>query len=174
MGMKDVAVERLKILEVMNEVTHKVGLKEFTGMAGMSLGKTLGYLQGLVNTGFVKKVGKRYSITQEGRIALKLLRHVPDGKEFQFYAGVGQQVGLSAKSFEEFCEIVKRVDVRALEFHVTRGDFENWVLEIFEDTELANEFSRIRESKSMTDQLRSEILRATESRHLVFEKLRSS
>jgi len=165
--------ERLKILRVMNEVTGKVGLKEFTEMVGLTLGQTLGYLQGLVKAGFVRKVERRYSITGEGKIALKALSPVPEGMEFHFYTGIGQYTGFSAKSLKEFYELLKKVDVGALEFHVSRGDFENWITSVFGDTEFANEIMRIRESALSGESLRNEILRVTEARYKKFEKLLS-
>lgn len=165
--------ERLKILRVMNEVTGRVGLKEFTEMVGLTLGQTLGYLQGLVKTGFVKKVERRYSITGEGKIALKALGQVPEGMEFHFYTGIDQYTGLSAKTLNDFCDHLKEVDVGALEFHVSRGDFENWITSVFDDTKLANELTRIRESKLGGESLRNEILDAAEARYRKFEKLLS-
>lgn len=165
--------ERLKILRVMNEVTGRVGLKEFTEMVGLTLGQTLGYLQGLVKTGFVKKVERRYSITGEGKIALKALGQVPEGTEFHFYTGIDQYTGLSAKTLKDFSELLKEVDVGALEFHASRGDFENWIKSVFDDTKLANEFTRIRKSKLGGESLRNEILDATEARYEKFEKLLS-
>ncbi len=72
-------------------------------MVGLPLGQTLGYLQGLVKAGYVKKVGQRYSIT--GKIALKSLIPVPEGITFYFYTGIGQ--------------------------YVSRGDFENWIDKYF-------------------------------------------
>ncbi|MFQ6080975.1 MAG: DUF5752 family protein [Candidatus Bathyarchaeia archaeon] len=163
--------ERLKILRVMNEITGKVGLKEFTEMVGLTLGQTLGYLQGLVKAGFVRKVERRYSITEEGKIALKALSPVPEGMEFHFYTGIGQYTGLSAKTLKDFCELLKKVDVGALEFHVSRGDFENWITSVFGDKEFANEITRIRESKLGGESLRNEILGATEARYNKFGKL---
>jgi len=170
----DLVEERLRILRVMNEVTGKVGLKEFTEMVGLTLGQTLGYLQGLVKTGFVKMVERRYSITGEGKIALKSLSPVSEGMEFHFYTGIGQYTGFSAKSLKEFYELLKKVDAGALEFHVTRGDFENWVTSVFGDTELANEIMKIRESALSGESLRNEILRVTEARYKKFERLLSS
>ena len=163
--------ERIKILRVMNEITGKVGLKEFTEMVGLTLGQTLGYLQGLEKTGFVRKVERRYSITEEGKIALKALSPVPEDMEFRFYMGIGEYTGLSTKTLKDFCELLKKVDVGSLEFHVSRGDFENWITVVFGDTKLANEIKRIRESKLGGEILRNEILCTTEARYDKFGKL---
>ena len=166
--------ERIKILRVMNEVTGKVGLKEFTEMVGLTLGQTLGYLRGLVKAGFVRKVKRRYLISREGRIALKALSPVPEGMEFHFYTGIDRYTGFSAKTLKDFCGHLKEVDVGALEFHVSRGDFENWITSVFGDTKLANKITRIRESKLGGESLRNKILGATEARYNKFGKLMES
>lgn len=165
--------ERLKILKVMNAVTGKVGLKEFTEMVDLTLGQMLGYLQGLVKAGFVRKVDGRYSITGDGKIAIKSLSPVPEGMEFHFYDGIGQYTGFSAKSLKEFCEILKKVNVGVLEFHIFRGDFENWITSVFGDTEFTNEIMRIRKSGQSGENLRKEIQGVTEARYKKFEKLLS-
>jgi len=163
--------ERLKILKVICGVTGKVGLKEFTEMVGLTLGQTLGYLQGLVKAGYVKKVGRKYSITGEGKIALKELSPILEGKEFHFYTGIDQYTGFSAKSLKDFYELLTKVNVGALEFHVSRGDFENWITSVFGDTEFANEIKGIRESAIGGESLRNEILRVVEARYNKFKKL---
>ncbi len=163
--------ERLKILKVIYGITGKVGLREFKEMVGLTLGKTLGYLQGLVKAGYVKKVGRKYSITGEGIIALKGLSPIPKGKEFHFYTGIDQYAGFSAKSLKDFYELLTKVNVGALEFHVSRGDFENWLTSVFSDTELANEIKRIRESAIGGESLQNEILRVVGARYNKFEKL---
>lgn len=165
--------ERLKILRLMNEVTGKVGLKEFTEMVGLTLDQTLGDLQGLVKAGFVRKVEQRYMITRDGKIALRALNPFPEGMEFLFETGIGRYTGLSAKSLKDFCELVKTVDVAALEFHVSRGDFENWITTVLDDTQLASEFTRIRESTLRGESLRNKIVSVTEARYSKFEKLLS-
>jgi len=163
--------ERLKVLKVMDEVTGKVGLKEFAEMVDMSVGRALGYLEGLVKTGFVRRIERRYSITAEGKIALKALRPVPEGMEFHFYTGIDQHTGFSAKSLKEFCELLKKVDTRALEFHVYRGDFEKWITNVFNDTKLTNEIAGMRESKLSGESLRNTTSNATSARYSKFEKL---
>ncbi len=165
--------ERLKILKAMNEVTGKVDLKKFTEKVGLTLGQILECLQGLVNEGFVRKVNRRYSITSEGKIALKALGSVPKGKEFNLYTGIDQYTGYSVKNLKELIEQSKVVSIKALEFHVSRGDFENWITSVFSDTKLANEFSKMRESALSGESLRKEIVEVTETRYKKFGKLLS-
>lgn len=166
--------ERLKILRTMNNATGKVDLNGFSGMVGMSRGRTLGFLQGLVKMGLIKKAEGGYSITSEGKIALKELSPVPQENTFFFNIAVGQHTGLSAKSLKEFLEILGKVDARSVEFHISRGDFEKWLIAVFNDTELANAFIKARESKLSGENLRKELQTATAARFGKFEKLLGS
>ncbi len=166
--------ERLKILRTMNGTTGNVDFKEFLGMVGMSRGRTLGFLQGLVKIGLIKNVEGRYSITLEGKIALKEHNPVPQENEFFFNIAVGQYTGLSATSLKEFLEILGKVDAKSLEFHVFRGDFEKWLLAVFNDTELANAFVKARESKLSGENLRKELQSITAAKYGKFAKLLAS
>ncbi len=166
--------ERLKILRTMSIATGKVDLNGFSGMVGMSRGRTLGFLQGLVKMGLIKKAEGGYSLASEGRIALKELSPVPQENTFFFNVAVGQHTGFSARSFQEFLEILGKVDVGSLEFHVSRGDFENWLVVVFGDTELANAFKKAGESKLSGANLRKVLQAATAARFGKFEKLLAS
>ena len=161
-------------MRTMNNATGKVDLNAFSAMIGMSRGRTLGFLQGLVKMGLVKKVEGGYSVTDEGKVALKELIQVPQGSEFFFNIAVGQYAGLSAKTLKEFLEILGKVDARSLQFHVSRGDFEKWIVGVFSDTELANAFIKTRELKMSGETLRKELQRVTVARYCKFEKLLAS
>lgn len=165
---------KLKILKVMNEITSKVSLKEFLDMIGLTSNQAMEHMQGLVEAGFLVKVGRGYSITEKGKIAIKELSPVTEGTEFHFYTGIGKFTGLSAKSLKDFVEVVRKVDSEALEFHVSRRDFENWMKAAFDDRQLADEIGKVRESKQEGENLRNEIIRATETRYSQFERLLSS
>jgi len=65
--------------------------------------------------------------------------------------------GQTASSFREFSEILKTIDITSLEFHVQRGDFENWVKEVFNDEELASEITELRIKKVNGELLRNRI-----------------
>jgi len=157
--------DRLKVLKVMTTITSKVDLKEFARMVDLTPDQTLERIQELSKTGFVRKVGSGYGITEKGKLVLKALNPVPRENGFRFYTGVGQYMGFSAESLKDFWELVKKVDVKALEFHDSRGDFGNWIKTVFDDANLAKEFTRIRELKLKGENLRTEVLRAIESRY---------
>lgn len=162
--------KRLKILKVMNTITDKVGWKEFTEMVGLTPNQTKQALRELIKRGFVRKVGQGYSLTEKGKIVLMALNKVPEGKEFRFYTEIGQYTGCSAESLQDFYQLIKKVDSAALEFHVSRGDFENWIETVFHDTQLANELMRMRKSNLKGETLRNKLVKATEQTYYKFKK----
>lgn len=155
----------------MNTITNRVSWNEFTEMVGLTPSQTTQALQELTKKGFVKKVNQGYSLTEKGKTALKTVNKVPKDMEFHFYTGIGEYTGLSANSLHKFYELTKKVDSAALEFHILRGDFENWIMKLFNDTRLANEFGRIRKSKYKGETLRNEIIEATENAYYKFKNL---
>jgi hypothetical protein len=56
---------------------------------------------------------------------------------------------------KEFAETVELVDVKSLEFHLRRGDFESWIIGVLKDEELA---------KQVRDELRVANLRGEDLR----------
>lgn len=161
--------ERLKVLKVMSEVTGRLDLNEFARMVGLNSNQTVEHLQELVKVDLVRKVGSGYGITENGRVALKAFTQVPKDMEFHFYAGMGQPIGFAAKSLKDFYEKVKQVVVDSLEFHLYRGDFENWIRIVFKDTAFADEFKNMQKMQLKGEDLRKEIIKAAEARY-GFEK----
>jgi DNA-binding Lrp family transcriptional regulator len=157
--------ERLRVLKVMNEVTSRLDLNEFARMVGLTPKQTVEHMQELVKAGLVRKVGNGYGITEKGRTALRAFMQVPKGMEFQFYSGIGQPAGFAAKSLKEFYETVKQIAVDSLEFHLYRGDFENWVRAVFKDAAFADEFKNMEKVQLKGEALRKEIIKAAEARY---------
>jgi hypothetical protein len=62
-------------------------------------------------------------------------------------------------------EKVNEVNVKSLEFHLYRGDFEKWVSEILQDGELAGDIRRLQRLKLMGEPLRNQLF-LTVSRRL--------
>ncbi|MCW4052826.1 MAG: DUF5752 family protein [Candidatus Bathyarchaeota archaeon] len=82
-------------------------------------------------------------------------------KSFYFFTSVGNYIGESASSLEEFLEKVKLVDIRSLEFHRSRGDFERWLREVWGHEKLAKTLKKIERLKLDGEELRTQILNAT-------------
>lgn len=72
-------------------------------------------------------------------IASRTLRVVPREKAFYFFTSIGNYTGESAGSLKEFMEKVNGVNVKSLEFHLYRGDFEKWTSDVLQDETLASE-----------------------------------
>jgi predicted transcriptional regulator len=162
--------ELLRVLKIMSEATSRLDLNEFARIVGLNPNRTVEHLQELVKAGFVRKVGGGYGVTEKGRVALKTLTLVPRDMEFQFYTGIGRPTGFAAKSLNDFYETVKHVAVDSLEFHVYRGDFENWTRTVLKDAAFADEFKNMQKMQLKGEDLRKEIIKAAEARY-GFQKL---
>lgn len=75
---------------------------------------------------------------------MKILENVPREKAFYFFTSIGNYTGENASSLKEFREKIRSVDIKSLEFHLYRGDFERWIADVLEDKVLATEISRAR------------------------------
>jgi len=90
---------------------------------------------------------------------------VPREKAFYFFTSIGNYTGASAASLKEFMEKVNEVNVKSLEFHMYRGDFERWVSEVLQDGELAMDIRRLQKLNLMGEPLRNQLF-LTASRRL--------
>ena len=95
----------------------------------------------------------------------RILRTVPREKAFYFFTSLGNYTGTSAASLKEFVERLNDVNVKSLEFHLYRGDFEKWVADVLEDQWLAGEVKRVQRSGLTGEALRNQ-LNMTVSRRL--------
>jgi hypothetical protein len=100
----------------------------------------------------IKMVARRW---QE---ASRICRKLPKEQAFCFFTSVGNNTGESAASLEEFLEKIKEVDIKSLDFHLCRGDFEKWVAEVLEDKELAEEILNLRDITPTRDVLRKRLV----------------
>ena len=87
----------------------------------------------------------------------KSLRTLPREKTFYFFTSIGNYTGVSAASLKEFVERIDEVNVKSLEFHLYRGDFEKWITETLEDKELAGDIRRLQNISLTGDALRNQL-----------------
>jgi len=151
--------EQLKVLKVMNEVTNRIDMNAFAQMVGLNSHRTIERVQELVASGFVKKVGGGYGITEKGKTVLQAITPVTIDAAFHFYTAIGQPTGFSAESLKDFYKIVKHIAIESLDFHLYRGDFENWFESVFKDAVLINEVANIKASQLKGEDLRQAILK---------------
>jgi hypothetical protein len=93
----------------------------------------------------------------------KILRSVPEQEGFRFYLAVGEPTGETAVSLADFVKKLETIDVRSVNFHFPRKDFEKWIRGVIGDADLALRIGRIR-LDVQGEALRSEIMRVVKGR----------
>jgi hypothetical protein len=91
-------------------------------------------------------------------VVRRILRRVPYEEGFRFSRGFGDYTGDVATSLEDFVDMLQTVDLKSVEFHMERGDFENWVRVVFANEELAQIIHR--RSIFVGENLRKELVKA--------------
>ncbi len=97
----------------------------------------------------------------KGEVTPKVIKTVPREKAFYFFTSIGNYTGESASSLKEFMEKINEVNVKSLEFHLYRGDFEKWIAEVLEDKELAEEIRKLQKFNLVGDNLRKQLYTIT-------------
>jgi hypothetical protein len=146
-------------------------LHMFAEAVHLTPNEAIAEVQELAKEGFLHKVGAGYGLTEKGKNALKTPIVVSSEKAFQFYIGVDRPLGFNANSLEEFYRLIKQVCSDSLDFHLYRGDFENWLSQVIGDKELADEVAGFKASKIYGEELRKLLLRAIDARYGVGELL---
>jgi hypothetical protein len=169
------AEAKRKVLEKLWEEGRQMELKEVAQKAGLKVAATNMHLLRLRKTGHVSSPQHgHYAITNLGKEALglpkvdkaqasKILGHLPNGKAFHFYTGLHQYLGVHANSLADFLDKVEKVNVKSVEFHVSRRDFENWFGSLG-DMELARRMTLILSANLHGEELRKKVLEATKHR----------
>lgn len=96
-------------------------------------------------------------------MAANILRIVPHNSVFYYFNGIGQYTGKFATSLTDFCQKMKRIDIKSVDFHFKRRDFQKWIRTTMGDTYLADEISEIGESVQ-GEELRKQIYQTVERR----------
>jgi len=87
----------------------------------------------------------------------RILRSLPREKAFYFFTSIGNYTGESADSLEEFVRKILDINVKSLEFHLYRGDFEKWISGTLEDEALANKIKQLKALKPIGIDLRDRL-----------------
>lgn len=163
--------EQLKILKIMNEATSRMDLTTFAQAVNLEPNQAVADIQELAKEGFLQRSGKGFCLTEKGKNIFKITEMVAAEKAFQFYLDVNKPLGFSAQSLEEFYRLMKQVCLDAVEFHLYRGDFENWIREVLTDSELAAEFGNLKTAELHGEELRKALLKAVDAKYGVGELL---
>jgi hypothetical protein len=166
---------KMKILEKLWEEGQPMKSKEVAQKIGLGIPATTMHLLGLEKTGHVLKPQHGYyAITDLGKEAIglpridkthatKILSHLPTDKAFHFYTGIHEYSGVHANSLSDFCDKVEKVNVKSVEFHVSRRDFENWFKSLG-DAEFAKRMSVIHSMNLHGEDLRKKVHEAAKLR----------
>ena len=90
---------------------------------------------------------------------------------FHFYFAVNEPTDFTAQTLEEFYRFIKMVRVGALEFHLYRGDFENWLKEACKDPDLSDEIGSIKATGLKGEELRAELLKEFDAKYSIQDLL---
>ncbi len=161
----------IKILKIMNEATNRMDLQMFAEAVNLSPNEAIAEVQKLANEGFLRKVGSGYGLAEKGKNALKISTPTNKETEFNFYIEVNKPLGFSASSLEEFYRQIKQIPSDALEFHLYRGDFENWLRDVVQDPELATAFGNLKAETLQDEALRKALLTIIDAKYGVGELL---
>jgi hypothetical protein len=93
----------------------------------------------LKDRGAIGMVGKKIGREE----AAKILSDVKPENAFIFSIGEGAFTGKTAQNLGQLFEALKAIDLKSVEFHLYRRDFENWV-KYLGDNILALQIARIR------------------------------
>jgi alpha-amylase len=91
---------------------------------------------------------------------------------FLFHTGTGEEnfTGVMSWSLKGFVKALRTVDVKALEFHNRRGDFEPWAENSLKDKALARDLGEARASRLKGEPLRKALVEVTEKRFTELSK----
>jgi uncharacterized protein DUF5752 len=96
-------------------------------------------------------------------VASNVLRSVPPQNAFYFYRAIGAPTGAAARNLPDFLGILNSIDLASLQFHLGRGDFENWV-KMLGDNTLAKQFAGLKEKKLRGEDLRLQLVETVKAR----------
>jgi len=87
----------------------------------------------------------------------RILRNVLREEAFYFFTSIGNYTGESAASLEEFMNKIREINIKSLEFHLYREDFEKWISQTLGDAKLADEIKGVRNLKYVGNALRDRL-----------------
>ena len=166
---------RGKILVVLWAAGKPMALQGIAEKAGLNSSSTMGYLLGLIKAKYVSAPQKNfYAITNLGKQAIGLpkldqkmasniLSPLSIEQAFYFYYDLNQYSGVHADSLEDFIDKIQTVDLKSIEFHISRKDFEFWIRSLG-DLELSKKIELLRMAQLSGEKLRKEVYETVKSR----------
>ena len=173
---------RGKILGVLWAAGKPMTLQGIAERVGLNSSSTMGYLLGLIKANYVSVPQKHsYAITNLGKqaiglpkvdkkLALNILSPLSIERAFHFYYGLNQHSGVYADSLKDFVDKIQNVDLKCIEFHIPRKDFELWIRSLG-DLELSRKMELLRMAHLSGENLRKELYETVNSRYEELTKL---
>jgi predicted transcriptional regulator len=173
---------RGKILWVLWATGKPITIQETSEKAELTFASTTEYMSELIKAGYVSTPQEQhYTITTLGKQALgipktdktlasKILTPVPTEKAFHFYYDIDQHSGVYANSLKNFVDKIQNVNLKCIEFHVPRKDFELWVNSLG-DQELSKKLQLLRTKHLSGEPLRKELYETVNSRIEELQKI---
>ena len=173
---------RGKILSALWTAGTPITLQQISEKIELDPSSTRGYLLGLIKAKYVSVPQKNYcAITNQGKeaiglpqvdqkLALEILSPLPIEKAFHFYYDINQYSGVHADSLKDLVDKIKNVDLKSIEFHIPRKDFECWVSSLG-DIELSKKLGLLRIVSLSGENLRKELYETVNSRYEELKKL---
>jgi len=173
--LKQLSREKKSILELLWRINRPVDLESIVQETGLKTRSIIVHLSTLRKMGYVSMTDEGlYSVTDKGKealglpkidkdLAIRFLSKVPQEKAFHFYIEVDKPLMVSADSLTDFYEKIQNIDVKSIEFHTSRRDFELWI-HFLGDVELAKRLSMLREANLTGEELRRRIYETVKSR----------
>jgi len=166
---------KYKILESMLLNERPTKATQIAKECGNDFKPVMMHLIWLTRNGYTASPTKGlYTISQKGKEALgvwetskecakQLLTKASNEDAFHFYIGMDKPLNLFACGFKDFLEKIQAVDSTSLEFHVNRGDFENWFISLG-DAEIAKKMTLLKATGIRGDPLRAKLKEIVENR----------
>jgi hypothetical protein len=105
--------------------------------------------------------------------ATQILSEVKPENAFIFNLSEGEFTGKIAQNLSQLFEIIKTVELRSVEFHLKRGDFEKWIGDLG-DNILAMWLAKVREAHLEGEVLRERVVNAIGKRINKLKSLEAS
>jgi len=150
-------------------------LQALAEKVGLNSSSAMGYLLGLIKAKYVSVPQKHYyAIANMGKqaiglpkvdnnLAQNILAFLSLERSFQFYYDIDQHSGVYANSLKDFADKIQTLDLKSIEFHFPRRDFELWIRSIG-DIELSKKLEMLRMRHLSGENLRKEIYETIKSR----------
>jgi len=173
---------RGKILGVLWATGKPMTLQGISEKVGLNSSSSMGYLLGLIKAKYVSVPQEQYyEITNLGKqaiglpkvdnkLALNILRPLSIERAFHFYYDLNQHSGVYADSLKDFVDKIQNVDLKCIEFHIPRKDFELWIRSLG-DLELSKKMELLRMRRLSGENLRKEVYETIKSRYEELTKL---